>query len=1066
MATTIINASAGSGKTYRLAVAYLQALLLPLPDGGRTSPEHVLATTFTRAAASEILERVLRRLALAVVSDAERQKLLSEIDRPELGGDDLAALLSSVCQVLPQLQVGTIDALFARIVRVMGLELAFPPVWTVADETQAAELALEAADRMLRGPDRQMSRGQWRRYSQFKLGIAVRAALVDLLEENRFLLIDAPVAADNPDLAEPLKLTHEEVGRFRRALETFDGIPRTQAGKPNANWVKDIERTKSFFSGEARLINFLENKLLRSCGQEGATHRGIEIPVGLRELFGPLVGRAREDLRRLHEARLPALAALAQRYHGFRRMAAYAGAAYRFPEIEAAVRTLPEHLSADDLYFRLDGQIQHLLLDEFQDTSLNQFRFLWPIIQEVRSNGRLFFAVGDVKQSIYGWRGADRHLLNRLPDWLDPEGRDKDLARESLNRNYRSSPAVLNAIDRIFEHLDQSPCLDEAVYKDERDKDRAGMRRKAAASFISGYQPHVAAGDNRHLAGRVRFMVIQPPDAEVDPDAAESPDKIETILQAVQQHRRENADREIAILCRRRKLIPSIIARLRSAGIEASGEGGSPVADSAAVELVLSMLTWIDHPGHSLARAHVELSGLSAVFGFDGSPQDQWLPRRMQTTIMRRGLAAVMGDWIRQDQFLRRSTVHDQVRCEQLVELARHWDAAGGGRLSHFVERVRLQRLENPISSRVRVMTIHGSKGLEFEAVILADLESGKGGGNGPRLLASMTTPDESPEIHLLPSRDHAEWLELQHLYERDQQNQFEEDLSVLYVALTRAKSFLDVVAPASEKTRPTLTGILCEAWGHKDAGNHLVEEYEPDAVRNGRATDDHAMGWDAGIWERGDRLDIPNFQPMPDRLAAVTPSSQEGVGIVKLGLLLNIGNARALEWGTAVHALLSRIEWNDSLPSLEEWISFDLSLEANLEACRLAARELYPRLRHPNDSLAKVFNQELWLDRWKHEGVVRLEVWRERRFAVALGQELINGSFDRVVLGLDAKGRRLRAEILDFKTDRMADDKEREERRLHYAPQLDAYVKALQKLTALPLDSIHAELVWITLTI
>jgi ATP-dependent exoDNAse (exonuclease V) beta subunit len=284
----------------------------------------------------------------------------------------------------------------------------------------------------------------------------------------------------------------------------------------------------------------------------------------------------------------------------------------------------------------------------------------------------------------------------------------------------------------------------------------------------------------------------------------------------------------------------------------------------------------------------------------------------------------------------------------------------------------------------------------------------------------------------------------------------------VLYVALTRAKSFLDVVVPASEKTRPTLAGILCEAWGHKDAGNHLIEKYEPDAARNIRADADQAMGQDAGIWERGDRLDIPNFQPMPNRLAAVTPSGQEGVGMVKLGLLLNIGNARALEWGTAVHALLSRIEWNDSVPSLEEWLGSDFSLEANLEACRVAARELHPRLRDPNDLLAKVFNRKLWLDRWKEAGVVRLEVWRERRFAVALGQELINGSFDRVVLGLDGKGRCVRAEILDFKTDRVADDREREERRLHYAPQLDAYVHALQKLTALPADSIHAELVWI----
>jgi len=636
------------------------------------------------------------------------------------------------------------------------------------------------------------------------------------------------------------------------------------------------------------------------------------------------------------------------------------------------------------------------------------------------------------------------------------------MARETLDQNRRSSPAVLKAIDRLFERLDQFACLDPATYKDKADQDRAGVRRNAAASFISGYRPHVPAGDNRHLAGRVRLLITQPPDKDADPDAEESPGEIDTILASVEQHRREDPNREIAILCRRRKWIPAIIAGLRQRQIEASGEGGSPVADSAAVELVLSMLTWLDHPGHSLARGHVELSGMATVFGLTGSPHDQSLPKRMQTDVMRRGLAAVIADWVRQGPFRERCTAHDQVRCEQLVELARHWDAAGGGRLFRFVERVRSQRLDNPISSRVRVMTIHGAKGLEFEAVILADLQSSNGGGDGPRFVVSTTTPDAVPEIHLLPSRDEAELLGLQGLCERYQQNQFEEDLSVLYVALTRAKSFLDVVAPASEKAKTSLVGILSEGWGHRDAGTHLVEQCEA-VVRPGARSNGDLMGRDAGVWEVGSDLCIPHFLAVPSRLAAVTPSGQEGAGVVKLGLILNTGNNQALEKGTAVHALLSRIEWKDGLPTPEDWLRSIPEREADPEACRLAMRELHPRLRDPNDPLAKIFDSSLWLRRWNDEGVVRLEVWRERRFAVVLDHELMNGSFDRVVFGLDAGGARVRARILDFKTDRVANDDEREERRRFYQPQLDAYVGALRQLSALPTGSIQAELVWIS---
>jgi ATP-dependent exoDNAse (exonuclease V) beta subunit len=285
--------------------------------------------------------------------------------------------------------------------------------------------------------------------------------------------------------------------------------------------------------------------------------------------------------------------------------------------------------------------------------------------------------------------------------------------------------------------------------------------------------------------------------------------------------------------------------------------------------------------------------------------------------------------------------------------------------------------------------------------------------------------------------------------------------LSVLYVALTRAKSYLDVVVSASKKLKPTLEEILREGWRHSEAGEHLIEQCEPNAAPNARA-DHFVMGEDATIWRRGDTLAIPHFQPVPNRLAAVTPSGQEGAGRVKLGFLLNTGNAPALEKGTAVHALLSRVEWSDGLPALEDWVRSIPAREANLEACRLAARALHPRLRQTRDPLAQVFDQKRWLDRWKNEGVVRLEVWRERRFAVVLGHELMNGSFDRVVIGSDIAGNRLRAEILDFKTDHIANDDEREQRRAHYQPQLDAYAGALQKLIGLSSDAVQTQLVWI----
>jgi ATP-dependent exoDNAse (exonuclease V) beta subunit len=1058
MPSTIINASAGSGKTYRLAVAYLQALLLPLPDGSRTPPQSVLATTFTRAAASEILERVLRRLALSVVSERERQQLLTDINRPDLERQDLVNLLESVCKVLPQLQVGTIDGLFARIVRVMGLDLAFPCTWGVADEAQTDEMAQAAADLMLRADDWQKSHEQLRRYTQFKPGTRLQTALVELLENNRFLLLNIPVAPDDSELMEPERLSSKETGELTKALTDF-APPQTKAGKPNANWVKAIAQLKGLLQGEPAPISILKGStLVRVAGQEGGSYYKIEVPSSLREVLGPLGERAVADMRRLYEARLPALSFLAHRYHLLRQEVAYANGAYTFQEIEAAVWTLPPHVSREDLYFRLDGQIQHLLLDEFQDTSLGQFRFLWPIIAEVRANGRLFFAVGDVKQSIYGWRQADRRLLDRLPEWLDPKKQDSHLVCEQLSDNRRSSPAVLKAIDRIFENLDQVACLDPESYSESAKKDRAEALQSAAASFMTGYRPHVAAGDNRLLAGRVRLLMTNPDEEQEDEEPL---DEVATILKAVQHHRSEDPNREIAILCRRHKLMPTILSGLRNLGVAASGEGGSPVTDSAAVEIVLSMLTWLDHPGHSLAREHIKRSPVAAVFGYADGTQDQSLLQQVQAAIMRRGLAAVIAEWVTHDLFRSLNTAHDQVRAEQLVELARHWDAGGGGRLSGYVGQVRSRRVGNPASARVRVMTIHGAKGLEFEAVILADLEAAGGGGDGPRMVVSVTTPDAPPTVSLLPNADEADLLGLRALYQQYQQDRFEEDLSVLYVALTRAKGFLDVVLPTDDLLKASLSAIIRERWGHEDSGEHLIEEC-PGRAQVQSQPSSNGMGRDSGIWERGESLAITNLRPVPRRMESITPSGQEGAGIVNLGLALNAGNMRALERGTAVHALLSRLEWIEGLLAQSEWIASIPSHEANVEACRAAARELHPRLLNSQDNLTKIFDSKMWMEKWKADGVTRLEVWRERRFAAIVGADLMNGSFDRVILGYDGAGKRVRADILDFKTDRVSDGEEREERQRHYQPQLDAYINALHKLTGLAAGSIQAELVWI----
>jgi len=315
--------------------------------------------------------------------------------------------------------------------------------------------------------------------------------------------------------------------------------------------------------------------------------------------------------------------------------------------------------------------------------------------------------------------------------------------------------------------------------------------------------------------------------------------------------------------------------------------------------------------------------------------------------------------------------------------------------------------------------------------------------------------------VTLLPSAEDAELLGLEAEYQQYQEGKFEEDLSVLYVALTRAKSYLDVVLPTDARPKPSLSAIIREKWGQQNPGTYVIDECAA-ITPSPTVAEPVRIPRDPGIWNPGDELRAAHFRTVPSRMDSITPSGQEGSGVVKLGLLLNTGSAPALERGTAVHALLARIEWIDQLPSQRQWVDSIPSEEADPAICQREARQLYPRLSNPTDILNQTFDPASWKQNWKADGVTNLEVWRERRFAAIIGSDLMNGSFDRVILGRSEEGRLVRAEILDFKTDRLADENEREARRVHYQPQLDAYMNALAKLTGLPAPSISARLVWI----
>ena len=674
----LIRASAGSGKTYRLTQRYLGLLR------AGAAPDAILATTFTRKAAGEIMGRVVAALA----ENAEKDPA----DR---------ALLTDLCRRLHRMTVSTIDSFFFGLASRFALELDLPADPVVVAEGHPAAVALrhraiqevldeggasdEAFD-ALAGLLRRLYHDEARR--------GVNQALLDVIDQHLEVFRQAPAAA--------VWTTGRVVG-FLDGVElraAIDALLSAEALLPaHKNWAKAWRSNCAAAAAgdwDAFLGTGIAAKVL-----EGQTEY-YKHPLGAewQAIYDPLNGHAQatylDRILRQTAATHELLGRFVGVYDRLRRqhhVLLYSDVGRRLSDL--GLGDDPALLS--ELYFRLDGQVDHLLLDEFQDTSLDQWRVLFPMADELtadEANGRSLFIVGDPKQAIYGWRGGCVELFDAAQTLRGVE-------TEPMAQSYRSSQVVLDAVNRVFGDLGACASLAED--------------RTAADGWSTRFDEHTAT---LHKRGEVRFEVTAPP--EDDHDATQA--HLRQAAQLIKTLHEQAAGATIGVLLRTNKSIRGLLDQLRQAGLPASGEGGNPIADHPAVAAALSALVLADHPGDGPSAFHVANSPLGAVLEMSDMAAARRVSGQIRAALIERGFAAVLADWTR--GLAASCDPLGLRRLSQLVELAEGFES--GGRMvdqaplrpSRFVDLVEAARVEEPGGSPIRVMTIHKSKGLQFLSLI------------------------------------------------------------------------------------------------------------------------------------------------------------------------------------------------------------------------------------------------------------------------------------------------------------------------------------------------------------
>ena len=380
----------------------------------------------------------------------------------------------------------------------------------------------------------------------------------------------------------------------------------------------------------------------------------------------------------------------------------------------------------------MDGAIDHILLDEFQDTSPVQWQVLRPLAKQVtdytvdpnlpiedQRAERSFFCVGDKKQAIYGWRGGVAEIFDAVASQLP------GVEIDHIDESYRSSQVVIDFVNNVFKNIARHPTLGSTSSSNPSDQDF--HRARALQRFAAEFPEHRTAKKN--LAGYVRMETTQAEDSE-----DRNPNFVRAAEIANEIHRAA-PEKEIGILTRSNDGVADLIACLRQLSVEASQEGGNPLTDSPAVELILSALMLSEHPGDKRWKFHTENSPFGKIPDLG--------PDLIRGWVTDRGLAETVERLA--DAVASYCNPQDTIRLKQLVQLTIGYEGNAAPRVRDFVQMVQQKRIERPQAAKIRVMTVHQSKGLEFDAVILPELEGAFARIDG-RCIPKVTVPGDPPD--------------------------------------------------------------------------------------------------------------------------------------------------------------------------------------------------------------------------------------------------------------------------------------------------------------------------------
>lgn len=940
LSSTWLSANAGSGKTKVLTDRVARLLLRGV------APQHILCLTYTKAAASEMQNRLFELLGgWAMLPDAELRTALSAIGETGGTAEQLAQarrLFARAIEAPGGLKIQTIHSFCAALLRRFPLEAHLSPAFTEMDARAARVLRADVLENLAARSDKVG------RLAEVFTGQDIESLLAEICSNSSLFDAPAPDAATfdlRQDMTEALLLSEvflgSEATMIAQLLPYLDKGLKTDCD--NAAKLRHLDLGQP----STGTLGALEKILLTGAGAKAPFTAKIDaFPTkGIRIEIGALIDPLNDFMRRIEAARpiRLSLAALhrarvlydfAQPFLQEYRAQKEARAWLDFDDLIVRTGQLLTNPSvAQWVLFKLDGGVDHILVDEAQDTSPAQWRVIQLLTQEftsglgARDAERTLFVVGDKKQSIYSFQGADLRVFDRIQadfaERLSNVG--LHLNQSVLEHSFRSSDAVLRAVDMTFQpprdtglggaptHIaffDALPGrvdLWPPILPDKGDNDGAW------------YDPVDVLSDEHHhrqLANKIAAELRRMIDART--------------LVPHKGKAREMTEGDVLILVRKRSpLFHEIISACKAAGLAIAGADRLRLGGEMAVRDLTALLAFLATPEDDLSLAACLRSPL---FGWSEDALYRLAQKRGKGEYLwsrLRGLGdnptlATLRDLRAQTDFLRPYdlverilTRHDGRRrliarlgaeaedgIDAFLAQALSYEQSEIPSLTGFLtwlerDDVELKRELDTASPMLRVMTVHGAKGLEAPIVILPDTADQRPGGKSEIVdVAERAVWKANAGLNPQP---------VQTALDDQAARLAEEDARLLYVAMTRAKSWL-IVAGAG-------TVAKADCWHQRVADGLRLAGAERIATPTGQGMRHSHGSWPVEAEARSEtrlaQISLPDaiWDPAPlpaKRVDLIRPSDLGGAK----ALPGDVGQdeATALRLGTGLHLLLEHL--------------------------------------------------------------------------------------------------------------------------------------------------------------